>query len=150
MSVNVVESLPLTRNEFNQSGFDLIMCNQQCNRTCYIEHLESQNGDAFDSLYNRPCDENPSLLKGRNLETVHVVMDPQQSPAKPSPKLAVHLLTNNLKISSSVLSCVEACSYSVGVIESKGDEPKLDSMLETTKENRQIVTHCAPEVGSNY
>ena len=82
MSVNVVESLPLTRNEFNNSGFDFIRHNQQHNRTCYREHLESQNGDAFDSLYNRLCNENPSLLKGRNLETVCIVMDPQQSPAK--------------------------------------------------------------------
>ena len=116
MSVNVVESLPLTRNESNQSGFDFIRCNQQYDRMHHGEHLESQNWDTFDSLYNRLCDENPNLLKGRNLEIVHVVMDPQQPPAKTSPKLAVHLFTNNLKFSSSVLSCIEAYFYSVGVM----------------------------------
>ena len=149
MSVNVLDILTLTSNECNQSGIEFIRHNQQCNRTHYREHLESQNGDPFDSLYNKLCDENPSLLKGRDLETVHIMMDPQQPLAKTSPKTAVHSFTNNLKISSSVRSCIEACFYSVGVIESTEDQPKLDSMLETTKSNRQIVTYCTPETGSN-
>ena len=66
-------------------------------------------------------------------------MDPQQSPAKTSPKLAVHLFTNNSKILSNDLRCVEACFYSVGVIESTEDQPKLASTVETMKENSQTV-----------
>ena len=82
MSVNVVESLTLKRNEHNQSGIEFIRHNQQCNRTHYREHLESQNGDIFDSICKRLCDKNRSILKGRNLETACTVIVLQQPPDK--------------------------------------------------------------------
>ena len=80
---------------------------------------------------------------------MHKVMDPQQPPAKTSAKLAVHFF-NNLGIASRILSCIDACFYSVGIIESTEVKPKLASTIETMKENSQIVTYHTREIGSNY
>ena len=47
MSVKVVESLPLTSKEFNQSGTYFILCNKRCDKTWYEEHLETHEGEKY-------------------------------------------------------------------------------------------------------
>ena len=76
MSVNVAESLPLTSKEFNKSGTDFILCNQRFNKTNYREHLETHEGDTSDAICTRTSGENKIILKDRNLDAAHMVMDP--------------------------------------------------------------------------
>lgn len=149
ISVNVVESIPLASNEFNQSGRDFIKCNQNYNTACYREHLETQCEDTFESIYARISNENPSFLNERSLESARIVMDPCQAPAKTSSKLHVDLFTNNWK-SSNVLSCIEVYCCAIGSKKVNPNEQCAVSTIDLMKKNSNLIAYCKPDTGSNY
>ena len=145
MHVNVSEILPLTSKEFNQSSTNFILHNQRCNRTCYREHLETHEGDTFDEIHTRTSGRNEIILKDSNLDTVRMVIDPNQPPAKTSSKLKFSIFTN-----SNVISCVEVYFYAIQTNAIENEQQNVASTIDKRNANARIIKHFKPNAGSNH
>ena len=76
MSVTAVENTPLTSTEFNQSASDFVHFNQKYNKKHYRKFLETQDDDAFESVWNRSSIKKSTIVKDFRLDDVCVLMDP--------------------------------------------------------------------------
>ena len=92
MSVSTVDNRPLASGEFNHSGECFVYFNKNLNIPCYREHILKLKNDAFASTCSIMLTANVDAIKERKLETMHVAMDPNQSPEKITSKLMVALL----------------------------------------------------------
>ena len=137
MYVNIVENMPLTSTEFNQSGSYFTCFNHKHNKTHYREHIEKKNDNSLESTHNRVSIENYTIIKDLMLDTFCAVMDPNQLPEKFTSKLNVMLLTSDWK-NSDIISCVEV-SYCTTVQSHVKD--KENKFTFSTIDRIQIQSH---------
>ena len=80
-------NMTLSSTEFNQSGSDFVHFNQKYNKNHFREYLETQEDEIFESACNRSSIENSTIIKDHTLDTIFIVMDPNQPPEKVASKL---------------------------------------------------------------
>ena len=150
MSVNSVKNTPLKSTEFNQLWSDFLCFNQKCNNAHYLEHLETQEDDAFESTCNIRSIESFTVVKYHMLNGVFMLMDANEPPAKVSSKMKVMLFARNWK-TSNVLSCTEACFCETGQAIVKDDENTCTfSVIDRIRIKSSMEEHCRPVIGSNH